>query len=344
MIGGVGYTPAFLRAQIKELKEALDDKNAPFGIDLLLPMVGGTARKTNKDYTGGKLNELVDIIIEEKAALFVCAVGVPPKEVVDRLHAAGIPVMNMVGAVKHCEKALAVGVDLICAQGGEGGGHTGDIATSILIPACVSAVKGRKSPLTGEPIQVSSRPATSRLTPRSRSSLLVASTTVVDLRLRSRSARPPSGSERGSSALRRRERPAVTRTRSLAPTTTTPSALSVRPLLRFPSLTTNSLHRTTPSRAQDAVHHELGEREARRDEVAPRSGYPPRRHAHRSYVSLNLSRGRTNALSAANAPYLMGQVAAMVKEITPAKQIVEEMVAEAIAVIHESTKFVSSRL
>lgn len=39
MLGGVGYTPAFLRQQIKEIKEALDDKNAPFGIDLLLPQV-----------------------------------------------------------------------------------------------------------------------------------------------------------------------------------------------------------------------------------------------------------------------------------------------------------------
>jgi NAD(P)H-dependent flavin oxidoreductase YrpB (nitropropane dioxygenase family) len=41
------------------------------------------------------LNELVDVIIEEKAALFVCAIGVPPKNVVERLHKAGIPVMNV---------------------------------------------------------------------------------------------------------------------------------------------------------------------------------------------------------------------------------------------------------
>jgi ABC-type hemin transport system substrate-binding protein len=35
------------------------------------------------------------VIIDEKASLFVSAVGVPPKEVVDRLHKAGIPVMNV---------------------------------------------------------------------------------------------------------------------------------------------------------------------------------------------------------------------------------------------------------
>lgn len=46
VIGGVGYTPEMLREQIAELKSYLDDKNAPFGVDLLLPQVGGSARKT----------------------------------------------------------------------------------------------------------------------------------------------------------------------------------------------------------------------------------------------------------------------------------------------------------
>lgn len=46
VIGGVGYTPEMLKEQIAELKEYLDDKSAPFGVDLLLPQVGGNARKT----------------------------------------------------------------------------------------------------------------------------------------------------------------------------------------------------------------------------------------------------------------------------------------------------------
>lgn len=49
-----------------------------------------------KDYTSGQLPELIDVIIKNKAALFVCAVGVPPKWVVDKLHAAGIPIMKYV--------------------------------------------------------------------------------------------------------------------------------------------------------------------------------------------------------------------------------------------------------
>lgn len=46
VIGGLSYGPEMLREQIDELKSYLHDKNAPFGVDLLLPQVGGNARKT----------------------------------------------------------------------------------------------------------------------------------------------------------------------------------------------------------------------------------------------------------------------------------------------------------
>jgi NAD(P)H-dependent flavin oxidoreductase YrpB (nitropropane dioxygenase family) len=59
---------------------------------------------------------------------------------------------NMVGHPKHVQKACAAGADMICAQGGEAGGHTGDIPTSILIPACADICKQYKSPLTGKPV------------------------------------------------------------------------------------------------------------------------------------------------------------------------------------------------
>ncbi|KAK0293346.1 hypothetical protein LTS00_007592 [Friedmanniomyces endolithicus] len=154
VIGGVGYTPDMLREQVAELKGYLKDKSAPFGVDLLLPQVGGSARKTNYDYTKGKLDELVSIIIDSGAKMFVSAVGVPPKHVVERLHGAGIFYMNMIGHPKHVKKCLELGVDLICAQGGEGGGHTGDVPTSILIPTVAAMCKGHKSPMTGAPVQV----------------------------------------------------------------------------------------------------------------------------------------------------------------------------------------------
>ncbi|KKY20942.1 putative 2-nitropropane dioxygenase [Phaeomoniella chlamydospora] len=154
VIGGVGYTPDMLREQIAELKDYLKNKDAPFGVDLLIPQVGGSARKTNYDYTKGKLNELVDIIIESGAKLFVSAVGVPPKAVVEKLHKAGILYMNMIGHPKHVQKCLDIGVDIICAQGGEGGGHTGDVPTTVLIPTVAKLCAGKKSPLTGQDVQV----------------------------------------------------------------------------------------------------------------------------------------------------------------------------------------------
>ena len=147
VIGGFMYTPDQLREIIAEMKSLWKRPNLPFGVDLALPQVGGGARATNHDYTNGKLDELIDITIESGARLFVSAVGVPPRHVVDRLHGAGILVMNMVGHPKHAVKALELGVDIVCAQGGEGGGHTGSIANSILIPAVVDVARAYKPPM-----------------------------------------------------------------------------------------------------------------------------------------------------------------------------------------------------
>lgn len=86
------------------------------GVDIAIPQIGGNARKTNHDYTHGNLPELVDIMIEAKIKLFVSAVGVPPPWLIEKMHGAGIPVMNMVGSPRNAQKALDAGVDLICAQ------------------------------------------------------------------------------------------------------------------------------------------------------------------------------------------------------------------------------------
>lgn len=154
-IGGLGYTPEQLREIIHDLKANLASPDLPFGVDLALPKVGEGARKTNHDYTHGKLDQLIDVTIEEGARLFICAVGIPPPHVVKRLHDAGILIMNMVGAPKHAKKALDAGVDIVCAQGGEGGGHTGDIPNSILIPSVVDvAAQYRPKLLKGQPALV----------------------------------------------------------------------------------------------------------------------------------------------------------------------------------------------
>ncbi|KAI1333225.1 2-nitropropane dioxygenase [Xylariaceae sp. FL0255] len=157
VIGGVGYNVSQLRDMIRDLKSQLREPSLPFGVDLLIPQVGDGARKTNYDYTKGALDDLVDMVIAEGAKLFVSAVGVPPRRVVDKLHEAGVLYMNMVGHPKHVAKACAVGADIICAQGGEAGGHgikyhIGFILQRKGFEINTACFHKFKSPLTGKPV------------------------------------------------------------------------------------------------------------------------------------------------------------------------------------------------
>jgi NAD(P)H-dependent flavin oxidoreductase YrpB (nitropropane dioxygenase family) len=161
-IGGLSLSPAALKKEMIAVKEnfkkaGLKPENyPPFGVDLALPQIGGNARKTNHDYTHGHLPELCDVIIEHGAKLFISAVGVPPAWMVEKLHKNNILYANMVGAPHHAEKAIASGSDLIIAQGYEGGGHTGDIGTIVLMRQVMRLIQERKytSPLTGKPVMV----------------------------------------------------------------------------------------------------------------------------------------------------------------------------------------------
>jgi NAD(P)H-dependent flavin oxidoreductase YrpB (nitropropane dioxygenase family) len=64
----------------------------------------------------------------------------PSPELVTRCRDAGLVVMPTIGARRHAEKVAGWGVDAVIAQGGEGGGHTGTVPTSLLTPAVVDAV------------------------------------------------------------------------------------------------------------------------------------------------------------------------------------------------------------
>ena len=69
-----------------------------------------------------------------------------PREVIDLLHSKNILVGSMCGKVRHAISAVASGVDFVVAQGTEGGGHTGTVATMALVPQVVDAV-GDKVPV-----------------------------------------------------------------------------------------------------------------------------------------------------------------------------------------------------
>jgi NAD(P)H-dependent flavin oxidoreductase YrpB (nitropropane dioxygenase family) len=64
----------------------------------------------------------------------------PDQRVISDLKDAGLAVVPSVGARRHAEKVAAWGVDAVIAQGSEGGGHTGGVPTSILLPQVADAV------------------------------------------------------------------------------------------------------------------------------------------------------------------------------------------------------------
>lgn len=196
--------------------------------------------------------------------------------------------MNMVGAPKHAEKALRAGVDIVCAQGTEGGGHTGDIANSILIPAVCDVARNYKSPLTGEPALVVA--AGGIYDGRSLASSLMQGAVGVWVGTRFVAAE-----ESGASKLHKE---AVV-TADFADTLRT-LVVSGRPL-----------------------------RCRMNDYVKKWEDHPERikELTDKGIVPMAYDLEQENEI---DMPYLMGQVAAIVKDIKPAKQIVDEMVTQAV--------------
>jgi NAD(P)H-dependent flavin oxidoreductase YrpB (nitropropane dioxygenase family) len=83
---------------------------------------------------------LLDVSFRHPIRLIASALGPPPAELTEQAHARGIVVAALVGTVEHARRQQAAGVDLIVAQGTEAGGHTGTVATMVLVPEVVRAV------------------------------------------------------------------------------------------------------------------------------------------------------------------------------------------------------------
>jgi NAD(P)H-dependent flavin oxidoreductase YrpB (nitropropane dioxygenase family) len=124
ILAAVTMTPEQLRSAVAGVKARTD---APFGVNL---------RADQPD-----LEARVGFVVGEGVRL-VSFAGAPTKAAVARCHDAGVVVMPTVGARRHAEKVLEMGVDAVMAQGGEGGGHTGTVPTSLLLPQVVDAVGG----------------------------------------------------------------------------------------------------------------------------------------------------------------------------------------------------------
>jgi len=177
VLGGAGYTVDELREKIREIKAQTDK---PYGVDLLLPksLAGAdsqlapaeaseiplsdilkTMPQNHRDWvkkmkddlelpdvditvnvgtTVMRPTESVKVCIEEDVPLFCAGLGNPGFMTKDA-HAVGMKVLAITGNTKNARRMAESGIDLLVAQGHEGGGHTGRIGTMALLPAAIDA-------------------------------------------------------------------------------------------------------------------------------------------------------------------------------------------------------------
>ena len=83
---------------------------------------------------------LIDVALGHDIALLASALGPPPKDAIDRAHAQGVKVAALIGRVEQAIRDVQQGVDIVVAQGYEAGGHTGEVASMVLVPDVVDAV------------------------------------------------------------------------------------------------------------------------------------------------------------------------------------------------------------
>jgi NAD(P)H-dependent flavin oxidoreductase YrpB (nitropropane dioxygenase family) len=178
VLGAVAHSPERLETELSWIEDHTGGK--PYGVDLLLPpkyvgaerggidsqqvrellpeehrqfvedllsRYGIPASTAEKRQPSGGLNispkgyePLLDVVFDHHIRLIASALGSPPAELVTRAHDNDVLVAALAGTTAHARQHAAAGADLIVAQGTEAGGHTGQVATMVLVPDVVDAV------------------------------------------------------------------------------------------------------------------------------------------------------------------------------------------------------------
>jgi NAD(P)H-dependent flavin oxidoreductase YrpB (nitropropane dioxygenase family) len=121
--------------------------SATMTYDELVVAIAETKKRTTAPF-GVNMRADADDIMDRLKLLVAEGIPVasfaqaPKKDLIEYLHDHGIKVMPTIGAKRHAEKVMEWGVDAILVQGGEGGGHTGSVPTSLLLPEVVDVVGG----------------------------------------------------------------------------------------------------------------------------------------------------------------------------------------------------------
>jgi NAD(P)H-dependent flavin oxidoreductase YrpB (nitropropane dioxygenase family) len=122
--------------------------SATMTYDELVRAVADVKRRTKAPFgvnmraDADDIRQRVDLLIREGVPVASFAQA-PKQDLIAHLHDHGVKVMPSIGAKRHAEKVLEWGVDAVLVQGGEGGGHTGSVPTSLLLPQVVDVVGGR---------------------------------------------------------------------------------------------------------------------------------------------------------------------------------------------------------
>ena len=124
-LGAAVMTPDEARAKILAVRQGTE---RPFGVNFHSFQPGAEA--------------IVDLILANREQVRAVSFGRGPNaKMIGRFRDAGILCIPTIGAVKHAQKMAELGVDMVTVQGGEGGGHTGSVPTTVLLPQVLDAVK-----------------------------------------------------------------------------------------------------------------------------------------------------------------------------------------------------------
>ena len=178
VLGASSHTPEQLELELKWIDEHVGGR--PYGLDVLIPenMAGAdgsigeeglraqlpAAHKhftmalmarhgmqvdfDDPAFTSRRVNllpetteRLLDVAFAHPIRLIANALGVPPARMIERAHAAKVPVAALIGAREHAVRQVQAGVDILIAQGTEAGGHCGEVSTLVLVPEVLRAIK-----------------------------------------------------------------------------------------------------------------------------------------------------------------------------------------------------------
>lgn len=177
VLGATGHTPQSIEQELAWIDAHVDGK--PYGLDVLIPenlATGGakgiTSASLAKDIPQGHRDfvsdlltrhgvpapdftprgeaapfdpnlalEVLEAAFRHPIRLIANALGVPPPAMIEMGRKHGVPVAALVGAKEHALRQVAAGVDILVVQGGEAGGHCGEVSTLVLVPEVLKAIR-----------------------------------------------------------------------------------------------------------------------------------------------------------------------------------------------------------